>query len=363
MKNRAGVIILFILSIIFTGCTAGAAEPTQVITPSLLPPTVTVEPTNIPTPSVSETALPSPTVIVPTATLTSTTKPTSAPRPTPDWTEFREIGGGMIAFVSDRDGDYEIYLMEFPSAEEAQPVEYQLTYNDAKDSVPEWSPDGKKIAYASTRDGNWEIYILDVEQALHAPNGIVLQRLTNHESDDLSPVWSPDGTQIAFASKRDGDWDIYVMGADGTHIRPLTDSPGIETKPSWSPDGSKIAFDSGASYNRDIFIMDADGSNPELVARADGGWPAWSPDGTRIAFFGRLAGNPDIYVMNVDGTNMTRLTENNVEDWEPSWSTDGEWLLYVSGAVPDIYVMRADGSETYRLTQDQFEDWTPAWRP
>ena len=363
MKNSAGVIILFILSIIFTGCTVGAAEPTQVITPSRLPPTVTVEPTNIPLPTASETALQSPTVIVPTGTLTSTTKPTRTPKPTPDWTVFGEIGGGMIAFVSNRDGDNEIYLMTFPSVDGSPVEEYQLTYNEAKDSLPEWSPDGEKIAYASTRDGNWEIYVLDVEQALHSDNGIVLQRLTNHESDDLSPVWSPDGTQIAFASNRDGDWDIYVIGADGTNIRQLTDSPGIETKPSWSPDGSKIAFDSGAGYNRDIFIMDSDGSNPKLVARADGGWPAWSPDGTRIAFFGRLAGNPDIYVMNVDGTNMTRMTENNIDDWEPSWSTDGEWLLYVSGGVPDIFVMRADGSENYRLTQDHFEEWAPAWRP
>ena len=109
--------------------------------------------------------------------------------------------------------------------------------------------------------------------------------------------------------------------------------------------------------------MDSDGRNPKFVIRADGGWPAWSPDGTRIAYFGRLAGNPDIYVVNIDGTNMVRMTENNIDDWEPSWSPDGEWLLYVSLQIPDIYVMRADGSETYRLTRNGDADWTPVWRP
>jgi TolB protein len=276
---------------------------------------------------------------------------------------FGNIGGGMMAFVSDRDGDNEIFVMAFPTVPGNPVLEYQLTFNEAEDSLPEWSPDGEKIAYASTRDGNWDIYVMDVEDALDTTQGIVLQHLTSHESDDLSPAWSPDGSQIAFASKRDGDWDIYVMDADGTHIRQLTNSPGIETKPSWSPDGSRIAFDSGVDYNRDIYIMDADGSNPEIVVRADGGWPAWSPDGTRIAFFGRLAGNPNIYIVSIDGTNLARMTNNTIDDWEPSWTPDGEWLLYVSGQVPDIFILRADGSESYRLTQDRFEDWTPVWRP
>ncbi len=273
------------------------------------------------------------------------------------------IGAGTFAFVSNRDGDYEIYLKVLPSVGGGPVAEIQLTHNEASDLVPDWSPDGKRIAFASTRDGNWDIYVMSVDDAIQDPEDAQVRRLTSDEGDDQSPVWSPDGTWIAFSSDRDGDSEIYVMRADGTDLRQLTDNTSIDSKPSWSPDGAKIAFDSGWGYGRDIFVMDADGANQELLVDVEGGWPAWSPDGTRIAYFDRVEGTSEIYVVNVDGTGRARLTLNSVGDWEPSWSPDGEWVLYVSGQVPDVFMVRADGGEPYRLTNDSFEDWSPAWRP
>ena len=72
---------------------------------------------------------------------------------------------------------------------------------------------------------------------------------------------------------------------------------------------------------------------------------------------GRLDGNPDIYLVNTDGTNLRRMTRNNNSDWEPSWSPDGEWLLFVSGNPTDIYIMSASDGKTYRLTSDSYSNW------
>ncbi len=178
-------------------------------------------------------------------TPTRTSKPTSTSPPPLDLSPLSEIGGGMISYISNKDGDNEIYLMIFPTAAGGSVVEYQLTENDADDSVPDWSPDGRKIAFSSTRDGNWEIYVMDVEISPENAQAGDIQPLTNDEGDDLSPAWSPDGTQIAFSSDRDGDWEIYVMNANGSNIRQLTDNDIIDSKPTWSPDGRKIGFDSG----------------------------------------------------------------------------------------------------------------------
>ncbi len=342
----------------FVPATSTVATPTK----SAIPPSET--------PAFTATQLPPSSPTIPaTATPNETPKPTRTPVPTPDLTGFGLMGGGMIAFTSDRDGDNEIYLLAFPGVFGDSLVEVQLTHNEADDVVSEWSPDGTKLAFSSTRDGNYDIYILEVEAAPQNEGDRQPQRLTDHEGDDMLPTWSPDGTQIAFSSDRDGDWDIYLMdlpnGTDsgGANIRQLTENTITDSKPSWSPDGSKIAFDSGVGYNRDVYVMDINGADQTLVVEAEGGWPDWSPDGTQIAYFGRGSGNPEIYVVNTDGSHQARMTFNNIDDWEPSWSPDGEWLLYNAGPMNDIFVMRVDKSETYQLTSSNSLDWLPVWRP
>ena len=182
-----------------------------------------------------------------------------------------------------------------------------LTNNSAADWEPAWSPDGTRIAFASRRDGNWDIYVMSAD-------GTGQERLTNNPALDAAPAWSPDGTRIAFHSTRDGNVDnIYVMNADGTGQERLTNN-GKSYGLAWSPDGTRIAFQSDRDGNWQVYVMNADGSGPvRLTNNGDfNGSPAWSPDGTRIAFRSRRDRNVDIYVMNADGTGQEqRLTTHS----------------------------------------------------
>jgi len=261
-----------------------------------------------------------------------------------------------IAFVSERDGNSEIYLMEADGSNQKR-----LTNNSAGNVSPSWSPDGSQIAFTSGRDGNPEIYIMNAD-------GINQIRLTNNIDYDALPSWSPDGSKIAFCSDRDGFGgnEIYIMNLDGTNQIRLTYSSAGEYSPSWSPDGSKIAFDS--TKNSDIYIMNADGTNQKNLTNNSyfETEPSWSPDGFKIAFRSDRDGNYGIYVMNADGSNQIRVTDNlTYNHYHPSWSPDGSKIAFSSyrDGNMDIYIMDVDGSNQTRLTDNSAYDCEPSWSP
>ena len=172
------------------------------------------------------------------------------------------------------------------------------------------------IAFDTNRDGNFEIYAMNAD-------GSNPTRLTNTSANEDLPAWSPDSSKIAFASNRDGTQDIYVMNADGGNQTRLTSSADVDFNAAWSPDGSKIAFQRGDGTNtkNDIYVMNADGSGQTNITNntANNDQPAWSPDGSEIAFTTSRDGNFELYSMNADGSNQTRLTNNSAVDTEPAW--------------------------------------------
>jgi WD40 repeat protein len=286
-----------------------------------------------------------------TATFTLTIEPPGIP------------ARGQIAFVSDRDGNKEIYVMNADGTNQRN-----LTNHPAADWGPAWSPDGKKIAFVSTRDDifNREIYVMNAD-------GTNVRRLTYHRALDEYPAWSPDGKKIAFASRFRDDtydiyWEIYVMNADGTNVRQLTDfrygHQSGSWEPTWSPDGTKLAFTARIGGLPHICVMNADGRGLRILTHdwpnLHGG-PAWSPDGTNIAF--DVGG--EIYVMNADGTNVRRLTDHPDNDAHPTWSPDGTRIAFESwrDGNEEIYVMNADGTNQRNLTNHPARDWWPAWSP
>ena len=261
---------------------------------------------------------------------------------------------GKIAFVSDRDGNNEIYIMDADGSNQKR-----LTKNNADDYSPTWSPDGTKIAFSSKRDGNEEIYVMNAD-------GSTQTRLTNNNTDDYSPTWSPDGTKIAFISERDGNHEVYVMNVDGSNQTRLTNNNVDDYSPEWLPDGSKIAF---VSYTS-VYVMNADGSN-QTNLNADSWWFAWSPDGKKIAFGESTyeCGN-QICVINADGSSRTRLTPCDGSFHGPvHWSPDGKKILFIhvvmlrSEVYGQICTINVDGSNLVTLTDDPVVKTNPQWSP
>jgi Tol biopolymer transport system component/formylglycine-generating enzyme required for sulfatase activity len=219
-----------------------------------------------------------------------------------------------------------------------------------------------QIAFESDRDGNWEIYVMNAD-------GSDPRRLTDHSAVDWSPAWSLDGSQIAFVSNRDAKWGIYVMNADGSDPHNLIPST-FDSSPARSPDGSQIAFVSeGRGSGWEIYVVNADGSHLRRLTdnSVDDNYysPPWSPDGRQIAFVSRCCEELEIYVVNADGSHLRRLTDNSAADAFPVWSPDGSQIAFVSyrdGNV-EVYAMNIDGSHQRNLTNSSAFDGSPVWSP
>ncbi|HEV3137133.1 MAG TPA: hypothetical protein VGZ26_04500 [Pirellulales bacterium] len=162
-------------------------------------------------------------------------------------------------------------------------------------SSPTVDPRGNRVVFSFPRTVGQQIVSVD----LQANNGKVLTALTD-AIDDWA-TFSPDGSQIAFASSRDGDFEIYVMQADGSQPRRLTESPGLDIRPAWSPDGRQLAFTSMRDGNYEIYVMNADGSGVRRVTnhpeRDD--YAQWHPDGKQLLTISERDGAFDLYLLDL----------------------------------------------------------------
>jgi Tol biopolymer transport system component len=277
---------------------------------------------------------------------------------------------GKIAFVSFRDEfegqqNREIYLV---SADGSGPV--NLTRNSCADDEPDWKPDGTRIAWESDRDGDFEIWVMDAD-------GSNVSQLTT--TGGLAPRWSNSGELIVY-SKGAG---LLVINADGSDERIVLNSVSDSDDPclaggfpgGWSPEDDRVIYyatapEAGSSSGLGVIcsVNVETGEVEELVREAGvlNVEPVWSPDGRFIAYRSIREGNSDVYVMDLEDGSERRLTDFDGLDTEPDWSPDGEWLVFATNRddlATDIYVMRADGSDLRRLTDDEAKDSYPVWAP
>ncbi len=193
--------------------------------------------------------------------------------------------------------------------------------------VARWSPDGRHLAFVSDRDGNGEIYVLDLasDEAIN---------LTRNSADDAAPNWSPDGEHIAFVSNRGTGTSIYVADFatinDESETAPilLASSLMSEMDPAWSPDGRYVAFRSNRDGVGKLYMIDIeDGETRSLTDDGIDQWPKWSADGRHLLYFSTRDGNNEVYIMNMsdvlDGLSqqplIRNLTNNPARDTAPAW--------------------------------------------
>jgi conserved repeat domain len=224
---------------------------------------------------------------------------------------------------------------------------------------PRLSPLGK-IAFATNRDGNYELYLMNQD-------GSGQTNVTNNAAHDCNPNWSPDGSKITFQSDRDGNLEIYVINTDGSNPTRLTTDLSSDYAPTWSPDGSKIAFQSFRDGTSQIYVMNSDGTNQTRLTNHAGYdyFPIWSPLGNKIGFSSTRDGNLEIYVMNTDGSEQTRITNNSSVDHFAAWSPDGSKFAFITDRDGnyEVYVMNVDGTNQVNLSNNSATEFYPVWAP
>src|SRR6185436_1879740 len=198
-----------------------------------------------------------------------------------------------------------------------------------------WAPDGTRFAFVSERDGNYELYVQDLLGNR--------TRLTNTPTDlEADPAWSPDGQAIAFGRLNSLSFEgIFLIDPDGSNERFLANSA-EGANPSWSPDGTQLVMDKRLIPSRfddpdrsDLWIIDADGSGSHaLITLGDSQVEAaWSPDGETIAYrdvFGppEASFNGQIRLINADGTGDRFLRGFGGQEMQPAWSPDGQQIAF-----------------------------------
>ncbi len=237
---------------------------------------------------------------------------------------------------------------------------------------PAWHPDGRRFAYTAFVRSGQPIVVQDFGGRREMVPG-------TDEGLNITPSFSPDGRWIAYAHGTEAGMDIYLSeqaggggpegGAWGPPQRLTAGRFADNLSPVWSPDGSRIAFISNRARSPQLYVMSADGTGQEVLARFDFGAtgttsaPAWSPDGSLIAFHREVGGTPQVFVLDVAARSLRQITGASRNE-DPSWAPDGRHLVFVSSRTGPRELWIVD-LETGRLRQLTRLGGTrlPAWSP
>jgi Tol biopolymer transport system component len=272
---------------------------------------------------------------------------------------------GSIVFQMNEDGNSDLYILDVSTD---APV--KLTNNTSEDISPAYIAAREKIGFVSDSNGTGlNIYEMSLDGQV---SGALLKK--NMILD--YPFWSPDGNRIVVSMCEDYEmsdeqclYDLFILDPASQSTKKISNTPeASEWVPAWSPDGSRIAFASDRDGDSEVYVIGVSGSGLVQLTRNEGydGRPRWSPDGSQIAFETDREGDWDIFIMNADGSDPQPVTANaKPSDWQHSWSPDGKWLVYISDSsgASDLYIIRPDGTDPRRLTNNSGAEVSPVWIP
>jgi len=274
-----------------------------------------------------------------------------------------KIALAKIVFSSNREGNYEIYVM----SDNGNNLK-RLTHNLVRDYQPRWAPDGKQIAFARLLENQGDLFLMDAD-------GSNERQLTHHPESEDGPnlTWAPDGKRIAFASNRGGKVQIYILDSASGAVKRLTNSDGLVADPAWSPDGKQIAYRYEGNDGKSIYTMSATGKSQKPLIRPKKGpilrfSPAWAPDSQRIVFCEMewLEAKPDVRLIIYNTVSKRQQIRHLPRGLQGACWMGNDAILFSAiedkSGQYDIYRYHIVRDEIINLTNTpQIQEYKPHW--
>ncbi len=252
-----------------------------------------------------------------------------------------------------------------PSAIEAQESVQRFTWSGARNGQAFWSPDGRRIAFVSDRENGWQIWTMLAE-------GGEAERLTTSAGPVGWPSWSADASGILFYAELADEYALLRLDLETMNVAPLPDVGFSSFRPLLNNDGRFLLFDGvrPPRRNHDIYVQELETGAIARLTDAHGydSDARWSPDGESIVFHSDRDSDPgllQVFTMTADGTEVRQLTVGIPVSAYPSWSPNGQCIVYTSESEGnrDVWLMDRTGGNQRRLTRHPGFDGDPSWHP